>query len=74
MAKQYAFIRVYKETKDAWKNRLKNINERDLPNIGVKKGTIPMTAFMDFQAKTKFFISDQELKQMAKKRFKGKIC
>ena len=74
MAKKYIWVRMWKETKETWDNRLKKINENDLPQIGIKEKKIPMTTFMDFQAKTRFYISDSELKKMAKRKFGGKIC
>lgn len=72
--KKYTWIRVYKEAKEELDKRLKNINQVDLKKIGVKNKQIPQIELTSFLFKNKIFISDNELKSMARKKFKGKIC
>lgn len=72
--KKYTWIRVHKEAKEELDKRLKNINQVDLKKIGVKNKQIPQIELTSFLFKNKIFISDSELKSMACKKFKGKIC
>jgi len=74
MAKKYTFIRVYRESVDALKKRLQKINQEDLRKIGVSRGQVSQIDFTKFLFKNPIFISDSELKQLAKKKFGGKIC
>ena len=74
MAKKYTFIRVYRESVDALKKRLQKINQEDLRKIGVNRGQVSQIDFTKFLFKNPIFISDNELKQLAKKKFGGKIC
>jgi len=74
MAKKYTFIRVYRESVDALKKRLQKINQEDLRKIGVSRGQVSQIDFTKFLFKNPIFISDNELKQLAKKKFGGKIC
>ena len=74
MAKRYCWIRVDANAKKSLDERLRSINNKDLKKIGVtnkKIGQIDLTSFL---FKNKIFISDKELKEMAKRKFKGKIC
>ena len=73
MAKRYKWIRVYEESAQALDKRLKQINEGDLKAMGIKKAKIPKIEFTKFLFKNPIFISNMELKQMAKKR-KSRLC
>lgn len=72
--KKYTYIRIYKESAEALKKRLEKMNTQDLRKIGVRNGNIPQIEFTSFLFKNPIFISDYELKQMAKRKFRGKIC
>ena len=74
MAKKYTFIRVDRDSVDALKRRLQKINQEDLRKIGVNRGQVSQIDFTKFLFKNPIFISDSELKQLAKKKFGGKIC
>lgn len=74
MAKKYTWIRVEKDAKKELDERLKKINNVDLKNLGVINKKIHQIDLTKFLFKNRIFISNRELKQMAKKRFGGKIC
>ena len=74
MKKKYTYLRVYKESADALKRRMEKINQEDLRKIGVTNGRIPQIEFTKFLFKNPIFISDKELKQMAKSKWGGKVC
>jgi len=74
MAKKYTFIRVDRDSVDALKRRLQKINQEDLRKIGVNRGQVSQIDFTKFLFKNPIFISDSELKQLAKKKFGGRIC
>ena len=72
--KKYTYIRIYKESAEALKQRLEKMNTQDLRKIGVRNGKIPQIEFTKFLFKNPIFISDGELKNMAKRKFGGRIC
>jgi hypothetical protein len=73
MAKKYTFIRVDKDAKDALNSRIKKLNKEDLKKLGLKNQKVPQIEFTKFLFKTPIFISDKELRNMAKK-MGGRIC
>jgi len=74
MPKKYSWIRVDEEAKKMLNERLKKINTVDLKNIGVQNKKIHQIDLTKFLFNNRIYISDKELKRMAKKRFGGKIC
>jgi len=68
MVKKYAWIRVDKEAKKELDERLKNINLNDLRKIGVTNKKINQIDLTNFLFKNRIYISDSELKRMAKKK------
>ena len=74
MVQRYKYLRVYKESAEALQKRLEKINQEDLRKIGVTRGRIPQIEFTKFLFKNPIFISDNELKSMAKRKFGGRIC
>jgi len=75
MKKKYVWIRVTEDAKKELDERLRKINNNDLRNIGVVNKKIHQIDLTNFLFKNRIFISDNELKQLAKrKRFGGKIC
>lgn len=72
--KKYTWIRVAEESKKELDARLKNINEKDLPKIGVRNKQVKQIDLTNFLFKNRIFISDSELMKMAKKKFGGKKC
>lgn len=64
--KKYAFIRVYKTTKETLDNRAKKVNE-DLKIMGINR-SIPKIKFMDEVARRLTFISDRDLIKLAKRK------
>ena len=62
-----------KEAKDSLTARLKKINQEDLKKIGMKNQSVPQIELTRFLFKTPIFISDKELRKMAKK-MGGRIC
>lgn len=74
MAKKYTWIRINQDAKKDLDNRLKRINEEDLPKIGVKNKEIKQIDLTKFLFKNRIFISDVELKLMAKRKWGGRIC
>jgi hypothetical protein len=74
MAKKYTWIRVEKEAKKDLDDRLEIINNVDLKNIGITNKKIHQIDLTKFLFKNRIFISDRELKIMAKKKFGGRIC
>jgi len=73
MPKKYKWIRIYEESAEALDKRLKQINQQDLKKLGIKKARVPKIEFTKFLFKNPIFISNQELKQLAKKRG-SKLC
>lgn len=73
MAKSYTYIRVYRESADALKKRVETINQTDLKKMGIKRARIPQIEFTKFLFHNPIFISDNELKNMAKMR-RGRLC
>ena len=74
MVKKYTWIRVDKEAKKELDERLKRINSVDLKNIGVIGKKVHQIDLTKFLFKNRIFISDIELKRLAKRRFGGRIC
>jgi len=74
MGRKYAWIRIDKDAKKDLDERLKRINSIDLKKIGVKNKEIKQIDLTRFLFKNKIYISDRELKTMAKKKFGGKFC
>lgn len=74
MVQKYKYLRVYKESAEALHQRLLKINTEDLKKIGATKRRIPQIEFTKFLFKNPIFISDSELRAMAKRKFGGKIC
>jgi len=74
MSKKYTWIRVSNEAKKELDERLKKINNLDLKNLGLKNKKIHQIDLTSFLFKNRIFISDRELKMMAKKKKWGKIC
>jgi len=74
MAKKYCWIRIDKNAKISLDERLNKINNIDLKKIGVKNKKIGQIDLTSFLFKNKIFISDKELAEMAKKKFRGRIC
>ena len=72
--KQYTFIRVDKESVKQLNERVKRINDVDLKKIGVKNKRVHQIDLTRFLFKNRIYISDNELKQLAKRKFGGKIC
>lgn len=69
MPQRYTWIRVDREAKSALDNRVKTINQYDLKNLGINNRKIFQIDLTNFLFKQKIFISDTELKQLAKKKF-----
>lgn len=68
MVKRYVFIRVDKDAKRSLDERIKNINQIDLKkfkDLG-KKQRVKQIDLTNFLLKNKIFISDLELKKMAR--------
>jgi L-rhamnose mutarotase len=74
MVKKYTWIRVDKEAKKELDERLKKLNNIDLKKMGIKNKSIHQIDLTKFLFKNKIYISDLELKNMAKRKFGGKIC
>ncbi len=74
MVKKYAWIRIDAEAKRDLNERLDRINNVELKKIGVIKSKINQIDLTKFLFKNRTFISDAELKRMAKKKFSGKLC
>ena len=74
MVKKYTWIRVEKEAKNALDERLKRINNIDLKNMGLKDKKINQIDLTKFLFKQRIFISDKELKNLAKKKFGERLC
>jgi len=74
MAKKYKLIRVYEDSANELNKRLDKINTNELKKIGIKNKKIKQIDFTHFIFKNKIFISDSELKEMAKRRWKVKLC
>ena len=74
MVKKYAWIRIHAEAKRDLNERLDRINNVELKKIGVIKSKINQIDLTKFLFKNRTFISDAELKRMAKKKFSGKLC
>jgi hypothetical protein len=73
MKKKYTWIRIDSEAKKELDDRLKKINNIDLKNIGIQNKQIRQIDLTKFLFKNRIFISDKELKQMAKKKFGAKF-
>lgn len=73
MGKKYSYIRIWEESKKQLDERLKKINQQDLKKMGIKKAKVPQIALTNFLFKERIFISNQELKKMAKKSH-SKLC
>ena len=74
MVKKYNWIRVDGLAKKELDERLKKINEFDLKKIGMGNKKINQIDLTRFLFKNKIYISDNELKKMAKKKFRGRLC
>jgi hypothetical protein len=74
MARKYTWIRIELDAKKNLDERLKRINETDLRRIGVQNKKISQIDLTKFLFKERIFISDKELKHLAKKRFGGRLC
>jgi len=72
--KKYAFIRVDRDALKSLNERLDRINNQDLKKIGVQNKKIHQIDMTKFLFKNRIYISDKELKMLAKKSFGGKIC
>lgn len=73
MVKKYSMMRIRKEDVDALKRRLEKINQEDLRRAGMNKHQVRMIDLTGFLCRTPIFISNNELKAIAKKRG-GKLC
>lgn len=73
MKKQYNYIRIYKESAEALRKRLDKINNVDLKNIGIKRARVPQIEFTKFLFNNPIFISNNEIKQMVRKK-RNKLC
>jgi hypothetical protein len=72
MAKRYEHVRTYKESVEALRKRIKKMNN-DLKKMGIQNKKIRQIDVTNFLFKNPIFISDRELKELAKagRRFKG---
>lgn len=74
MVEKYAWIRVKKEAKEELNKRVKYINENDLKKLGINNKRIKQIDFTSYLFKNRMFVTDQAIKSMVKKKFKGRIC
>lgn len=67
MNKKYTWIRIKKDAKEKLDQRLNLINNVDLKLLGLKNQKIHQIDLTDFLFKTKIFMTNNELKSLAKK-------
>lgn len=73
MAKAYTFMRIDKDAMDSLKARVQKINKVDLKKMGIKKG-INQIDLARFLFQNPIYISDNELRKMAHKQRRGRLC
>jgi len=69
--RKYTWIRVDKMSKELLDQRLKNINESDLKKMGLFNKKVSQIDLTSFLFKNRVFISDGELKKLARSKVKS---